>query len=62
MAGKSPYLQAVQFETDAHRVGDVVAVKIERAGSNSLFGALESGLLTAATVPPVAGESLTAAA
>ena len=62
MAGKSPYLQAVQFETNAHRVGDVVAVKIERAGSNSLFGALESGLLTAATVPPVAGESLTAAA
>jgi tRNA-2-methylthio-N6-dimethylallyladenosine synthase len=48
MAGKSPYLQAVQFETDAHRVGDVVRVKIERAGSNSLFGALESGLLVAA--------------
>ncbi len=48
IAGKSPYLQAVQIETDAHRIGDVVPVLIERAGSNSLFGALESGPLTAA--------------
>jgi tRNA-2-methylthio-N6-dimethylallyladenosine synthase len=38
MAGKSPYQQPVQFETDAHRVGEVVAVRIIRAGSNSLFG------------------------
>jgi tRNA-2-methylthio-N6-dimethylallyladenosine synthase len=40
LAGKSPYLQAVQIETDAHRVGDVVPVRIVRAGSNSLFGEL----------------------
>jgi tRNA-2-methylthio-N6-dimethylallyladenosine synthase len=39
MAGKSPYLQAVQFESARHRIGDVVPVRIERAGSNSLFGA-----------------------
>ena len=38
LAGKSPYLQAVQIESDAHRIGDVVPVLIERAGSNSLFG------------------------
>jgi tRNA-2-methylthio-N6-dimethylallyladenosine synthase len=38
MAGKSPYLQAVQFETDSHRVGEIVTVRIVRAGSNSLFG------------------------
>jgi tRNA-2-methylthio-N6-dimethylallyladenosine synthase len=40
LAGKSPYLQAVQIETDAHRIGDVVPVRIVRAGSNSLFGEL----------------------
>jgi len=38
MAGKSPYLQAVQIETDSHRIGDVVTVRITQAGSNSLFG------------------------
>ncbi len=38
LAGKSPYLQAVQIEGGAHRVGDVVPVRIARAGSNSLFG------------------------
>ncbi|WP_414472537.1 tRNA (N6-isopentenyl adenosine(37)-C2)-methylthiotransferase MiaB [Microvirga sp. M2] len=38
MAGKSPYLQAVQFETDSHRIGDIVTVRITQAGSNSLFG------------------------
>ncbi len=40
LAGKSPYLQAVQIETGAHRVGDEVTVRIVRAGSNSLFGEL----------------------
>ncbi|MCG7392786.1 tRNA (N6-isopentenyl adenosine(37)-C2)-methylthiotransferase MiaB [Microvirga sp. ACRRW] len=38
MAGKSPYLQPVQIETDCHRIGDIVTVRITRAGSNSLFG------------------------
>ncbi|QFU14925.1 tRNA (N6-isopentenyl adenosine(37)-C2)-methylthiotransferase MiaB [Microvirga thermotolerans] len=38
LAGKSPYLQAVHFESDAHRIGDIVTVRIARAGSNSLFG------------------------
>jgi tRNA-2-methylthio-N6-dimethylallyladenosine synthase len=38
MTGKSPYLQQVQFETDTHAVGEVVTVRITRAGSNSLFG------------------------
>jgi tRNA-2-methylthio-N6-dimethylallyladenosine synthase len=40
LAGKSPYLQPVQMAGGRHRVGDVVSVRIERAGSNSLFGAL----------------------
>ncbi len=40
LAGKSPYLQAVQIETTTHRVGEIVKVVIERAGSNSLFGRL----------------------
>lgn len=38
LAGKSPYLQAVQIETEANQIGDRVQVVIERAGSNSLFG------------------------
>jgi len=38
LAGKSPYLQPVQIDGGPHRVGDVVQVRIDRAGSNSLFG------------------------
>ncbi|PVE24819.1 tRNA (N6-isopentenyl adenosine(37)-C2)-methylthiotransferase MiaB [Microvirga sp. KLBC 81] len=38
MAGKSPYLQAVQIETDCHQIGDIVTVRMTQAGSNSLFG------------------------
>jgi tRNA-2-methylthio-N6-dimethylallyladenosine synthase len=38
MAGKSPYLQPVQFDSDIHRIGEIVTVRIVRAGSNSLFG------------------------
>jgi tRNA-2-methylthio-N6-dimethylallyladenosine synthase len=38
MAGKSPYLQPVQIETDRHQIGDIVPVRITQAGSNSLFG------------------------
>lgn len=38
LAGKTPYLQAVQIETQTNQIGDTVQVVIERAGSNSLFG------------------------
>ena len=38
LAGKSPYLQAVQIETDSYKVGDVARVRITSLGSNSLFG------------------------
>jgi tRNA-2-methylthio-N6-dimethylallyladenosine synthase len=38
IAGKSPFLQPVQFESDVHRIGEIVTVRIVRAGSNSLFG------------------------
>jgi tRNA-2-methylthio-N6-dimethylallyladenosine synthase len=38
LAGKSPYLQPVLIEHGPHRVGEVVPVRIDRAGSNSLFG------------------------
>jgi tRNA-2-methylthio-N6-dimethylallyladenosine synthase len=40
LAGKTPYLQAVQIEGQANQIGDRVQVVIERAGSNSLFGRL----------------------
>jgi tRNA-2-methylthio-N6-dimethylallyladenosine synthase len=38
LAGKSPYLQAVQMELDGHRAGDIVPVRIVATGTNSLFG------------------------
>jgi len=41
LAGRSPYLQAVQVAGGAGRVGDVVPVRIVRAGPNSLFAESE---------------------
>ncbi len=38
LAGKSPYLQAVQIEDAEARIGDIVRVEITAPGSNSLFG------------------------
>ena len=48
LAGRTPWLQAVQIEGGAHRIGECVPVRIERAGSNSLFGrSLRAGDLAA---------------
>jgi tRNA-2-methylthio-N6-dimethylallyladenosine synthase len=38
LAGKSPWLQAVQIEAGDYRVGDVVPVRIVGLSANSLFG------------------------
>lgn len=38
LAGKTPYLQAVQIESTTQRIGERIMVTIERAGPNSLFG------------------------
>ncbi|MDX3807519.1 tRNA (N6-isopentenyl adenosine(37)-C2)-methylthiotransferase MiaB [Bosea thiooxidans] len=38
LAGKSPYLQAVQIDSDTNQIGDIVRVVIERTSTNSLFG------------------------
>ncbi len=40
LAGKSPYLQAVQIESETNQIGDIVRVMIERTSTNSLFGRL----------------------
>lgn len=40
LAGKSPYLQAVQIESETNQIGDIVQVTIERISTNSLFGRL----------------------
>jgi tRNA-2-methylthio-N6-dimethylallyladenosine synthase len=37
MAGKSPYLQAVQIEDARARIGDIVEVDVTGIGSNSLY-------------------------
>ncbi len=38
LAGKTPYLQAVQIESTTQRIGERIMVTIERTGANSLFG------------------------
>jgi tRNA-2-methylthio-N6-dimethylallyladenosine synthase len=49
VAGKSPYLQAVQIEGDVSLIGTEVRVRITRAGSNSLCGeAAEPAIVAAA--------------
>ncbi len=40
VAGRSPYLQPVQVMAPSSLIGDIATVRIIRAGSNSLFGAL----------------------
>ncbi|WP_342150201.1 tRNA (N6-isopentenyl adenosine(37)-C2)-methylthiotransferase MiaB [Methylorubrum sp. SB2] len=40
VAGKTPQLQAVQFDAPASTIGTLVPVRIVRSGSNSLFGEL----------------------
>jgi tRNA-2-methylthio-N6-dimethylallyladenosine synthase len=37
LAGKSPYLQAIQVEGADAQVGEIIPVRITRIGSNSLF-------------------------
>lgn len=49
VAGKSPYLQAVQIDGDVAAIGTVVPVRITRAGSNSLFGEAIGEAAAAAT-------------
>ena len=43
LAGKSPYLQAVQVMAPAALLGRVVPVTVTEIGSNSLFGELAEG-------------------
>ena len=43
LAGKSPYLQAVQLEAEGLTVGDIVPVEIVGTAPNSLFGRLAAG-------------------
>ena len=43
IVGKTPYLQSVQVDAPADLIGGVHLVKIERPGSNSLFGRLAAG-------------------
>jgi tRNA-2-methylthio-N6-dimethylallyladenosine synthase len=38
IAGKTPYLQAVQIDAPAHLIGEIFPVEITRVGTNSLFG------------------------
>ncbi len=38
IAGKTPYLQAVQIQAPEEFIGTLLAVEITGAGTNSLFG------------------------
>ncbi|MBX6424402.1 MAG: tRNA (N6-isopentenyl adenosine(37)-C2)-methylthiotransferase MiaB [Variibacter sp.] len=42
LTGRSPYLQPVNVDAPADRIGEIVSVRITDVGPNSLFGALES--------------------
>jgi tRNA-2-methylthio-N6-dimethylallyladenosine synthase len=54
LVGRSPYLQPVQAMAPASLIGEVVAVTITRAGSNSLFGELARPFGHDATAPELA--------
>ena len=43
LVGRSPWLQAVQVDAPAARIGEIVTIIIDRIGSNSLFGSLSQG-------------------
>src|SRR6185437_12613282 len=47
IAGKTPYLQAVQIEAPEHLIGEVLPIEIIGVGANSLFGrrTLAAGVL-----------------
>jgi tRNA-2-methylthio-N6-dimethylallyladenosine synthase len=38
IAGKTPYLQAVQIDAPEHLIGEILPVEITGVGTNSLFG------------------------
>lgn len=42
LSGRSPYLQAVQTELPESRLGDIVPIRIDRVGANSLSGSIVS--------------------
>jgi tRNA-2-methylthio-N6-dimethylallyladenosine synthase len=44
LAGKSPYLQAVQMPGDGHAIGDIVTVRITGMAANSLFGEVDGAV------------------
>jgi tRNA-2-methylthio-N6-dimethylallyladenosine synthase len=47
LVGRSPYLQSVHAEAPEDRIGDIVAVRIEAARSNSLAGAIAADAVAA---------------
>jgi tRNA-2-methylthio-N6-dimethylallyladenosine synthase len=55
LVGRSPYLQPVQVMAPAALIGEVVAVTITRAGTNSLFGELTTTPGRAVAAPELAG-------
>jgi len=47
LVGRSPYLQSVHAELPEHRIGDIVAVRIEAAQPNSLAGTIATEAVAA---------------
>ncbi|MCF1504977.1 tRNA (N6-isopentenyl adenosine(37)-C2)-methylthiotransferase MiaB [Afifella sp. H1R] len=42
LVGRSPFLQAVHVDAPAHLIGEIVSVKVDEIGANSLFASLMS--------------------
>jgi len=51
IAGRSPYLQAVQVMAPQTMIGDVAAVRITQMSTNSLFGTLAGASAGAEPMP-----------
>jgi tRNA-2-methylthio-N6-dimethylallyladenosine synthase len=54
IAGRSPYLQAVQVTAPASAIGTVARVRIARVGTHSLFGEMAARTKTFAEAPALA--------
>jgi tRNA-2-methylthio-N6-dimethylallyladenosine synthase len=55
IVGRSPYLQPVHIMAPATLIGEIAAVKIDRLGTNSLFGTLAEPARAKQAIPAAVG-------
>ena len=62
LVGRSPYMQAVHAAAPAAAIGDIVDLRIARAGANSLAGVAGPGVVGPGVVGPGVAEAPAGAA